>query len=157
MSKEIMDEKKQLGTMVEKAHREETKAYNEMYSDEQKATKQREQLETCLDYREECLSGLKSAKTSGLSIVQIRECQLLVKYLDTVVETRQYQSDICDENHEKSKKIWTRKNEHYLKLKEELKNFNSTMDKKSDDILYDSPEKDVVDDQKVKTYKTYYD
>ncbi|PCI06818.1 MAG: hypothetical protein COB77_05935 [Gammaproteobacteria bacterium] len=150
-----MEEKKQLSIMAEKAHREETKAYNEMYSDEQKANKQREQLETCLDYREECLSGLKSAKSSGLSIVQIRECQLLVKYLDTVVETRQYQSDICDENYDKSKKIWNRRNEHYEKLKDEMKNLDTVKD--ADVMVDDSQETDNSKPSSVKTYKTYYD
>lgn len=130
-----MEERKKISTLVEKAHREESKASDKMYSDEQKAIIQREQLDTCLDYRDECLHGLKSAKSSGLSVVQVRECQLLVQYLDTVVETRQYQSDICDENHEKSKKIWTKKNEHYIKLKEQLKEFDSN----DSDEMYGEP------------------
>ena len=121
----MMDETKKLEKLVYKAHQEEIKAGNEMNSDELKVTVQREQLDTCLDYRDECLSGLKSAKTSGLSIVQLRECQLLVKHLDTVAEDLQYKADLCEEKHEKTKKIWEKKRDHFNKLTEQLKSMTN--------------------------------
>jgi len=111
---------KETRSLVEKAHREEVKAFNEMVSDEEKAKEQQSQLDTCITYRDECLDGLKMAKSSGLSVVQMRECQLLMKYLDYVVETRQYKADISNESYEKLKLVWTKKNEHYEQLKETL-------------------------------------
>ena len=115
-----MSEIKEIKALVEKANREESKAFNEMTSEEVKAKEQKEQLDACSTYREECLEGLKSAKTSGLSIVQIRECQVLMQHLDSVLETRQYKADISQETYEKLKKVWTKKNEHYAELKETL-------------------------------------
>jgi len=115
-----MSDLKETRNLVEKAHRDEVKAFNEMVSDEEKAKEQQSQLDTCITYRDECLGGLKTAKTSGLSVVQVRECQLLMQYLDSVVETRQYKADISNESYEKLKAVWTKKNEHYEQLKEKL-------------------------------------
>jgi len=115
-----MSDLKETRSLVDKAHRDEVKAYNQMVSDEEKAKEQQAQLETCVTYRDECLDGLKTAKSSGLSVVQVRECQLLMQYLDSVVETRQYKADISSENYEKLKAVWTKKSEHYEQLKETL-------------------------------------
>ncbi len=115
-----MSDNKHMNLLIEKSHREVIRANDEMYYNEQKAKVQREQLETCLDYRDECLNGLKTAKNSGLSVVQVRECQLLVQYLDTVVETRQYKADICEERFEKSKRVWKKKQQHHSDLSETL-------------------------------------
>ena len=115
-----MSDIKEIKVLVEKAQREESKAFNEMTSDEVKAKEQKTQLDKCSTYREECLEGLKSAKTSGLSIVQIRECQVLMQHLDSVMETRQYKADISQESYEKLKKVWAKRSEHYEQLKETL-------------------------------------
>jgi flagellar biosynthesis chaperone FliJ len=115
-----MSDIKEIKTLVDKAKRDESKAFNEMTSDEVKAGEQKSQLEACQTYREECLEGLKSAKTSGLSIVQIRECQVLMQHLDSVLETRQYKADISQESYEKLKKVWVKKNDHYEQLRETL-------------------------------------
>jgi len=115
-----MSDLKETRSLVEKAQRHEVKAFNEMVSDEEKAKEQQSQLDTCLTYRDECLNGLKTAKSSGLSVVQVRECQLLMQYLDSVVETRQYKADISSESYEKLKVVWTKKNEHFEQLKETL-------------------------------------
>ncbi len=112
-----MSDLKETRSLVEKAHREEVKAFNKMVSDEEKAKEQQSQLDTCITYRDECLDGLKTAKSSGLSVVQVRECQLLMQYLDSVVETRQYKADISSESYEKLKVVWTQKSEHYEQLK----------------------------------------
>jgi len=144
-----MGDIKQTRSLVDKAQREERKASNEMYNCEQQALDQQTQLDTCLNYRDECLNGLKTAKQSGLSVVQVRECQLLVQYLDSVVETRQYKADISQENHEKSKEVWQKKNDHYTNLKEELK--------KMEELNLQQKELEINDGKIVdsKTYKTY--
>jgi len=144
-----MGDIKQTRSLVDKAQREERKASNEMYNCEQQALDQQTQLDTCLNYRDECLNGLKTAKQSGLSVVQVRECQLLVQYLDSVVETRQYKAVISQENHEKSKEVWQKKNDHYTSLKEELK--------KMEELNLQQKELEINDGKIVdsKTYKTY--
>jgi len=116
----MMSDLKETRSLTAKAHRQEVKAFNEMVSDEEKAKEQQSQLDTCIAYRDECLNGLKTAKSSGLSVVQVRECQLLMQYLDSVVETRQYKADISNETYEKLKGVWTKKNEHYQQLKDAL-------------------------------------
>ena len=121
-----MGDIKEIRSLVDKAHREEIKASNEMHSDEHKAMRQKEQLDTCLNYRNECLNGLKTAQTSGLSVAQIRECKLLVEYLDSVVETKQYQADISAENYEESKIVWQKKHEHFINLKESLQQLKAS-------------------------------
>ncbi len=115
-----MSDLKETRSLVDKAKREEVKAFNEMVSDEEKAKEQQSQLDTCITYRDECLDGLKSAKSSGLSVVQVRECQLLMQYLDSVVETRQYKADISSESYDKLKSVWKKKNDHFEQLKATL-------------------------------------
>lgn len=106
--------------LMNQAKCDERRASNDMYNHEHRANHEQSQLETCLMYREECLNGLQTAKESGLSIVQIRECQLLVQYLDSVVETRQYKADISQENYEEVKTIWQEKHDSLIKLKQAL-------------------------------------
>ena len=115
-----MDDINQIRSFVNQAKREERKASNDMYNHEHRANHEQSQLETCLNYRAECLNGLKTAKDSGLSVVQIRECQLLVKYLDSVVETRQYKADISQEDYEKAEVAWQEKQESLENLKQAL-------------------------------------
>lgn len=131
-------QKKNIYLLLTKVRQEEIRASNEMYSDELKVIQQKDQLDTCLNYREESLNGLKSAKSSGLSIVQIRECQLLVQYLDTVVETWQYKTDICEERYEKSKSLWQSKNTSYLDMKKTVKNL---ADEGADEETYEKVHK----------------
>jgi len=144
-----MGDIKQTRSLVDKAQREERKASNEMYNCEQQALDQQTQLDTCLNYRDECLNGLKTAKQSGLSVVQVRECQLLVQYLDSVVETRQYKADISQENHEKSKQVWQKKKDHFKSLKKELIKMEELNLQKKELEINDGK---IVDS---KTYRTY--
>jgi flagellar biosynthesis chaperone FliJ len=116
-----MDDINQMRRLVNQAKREECRASNDMYIHENQANHEQSQLETCLTYKEECLNGLKTAKDSGLSIVQIRECQLLVQYIDSVVETRQYKADISQENYEEAKAVWQEKQDSLENLKQALK------------------------------------
>ncbi len=133
-------------TLVRQAKREETRASNDMYSSEHQAKRQQSQLEECLNYKEGSLNGLKSAKDSGLSPMQIRECKLLLEYLDSVLETRQYKADISQENYENAKMLWLEKQEHYQRLKQALQQ------------LEEENSERMIDDIKPthnKTYRTY--
>ena len=131
-----MDDINQLRSRVALAKREERRASNDMYNLEHRANHEQSQLDTCLTYKEECLNGLKTAKDSGLSIVQIRECQLLVQYIDSVVETRQYKADISQENHQKAEAVWQEKQESLENLKQALHKLeveNNDQDEQIDD------------------------
>ena len=130
-----MDDINQMRRLVKQAKREECRASNDMYLHENQANHEQSQLETCLTYKEECLNGLKTAKHSGLSIVQIRECQLLVEYIDSVVETRQYKADISQENYEDAKVVWQEKQDSLENLKQALKKLQAECgDQMLDDI-----------------------
>ncbi|MFV9614528.1 MAG: flagellar export protein FliJ [Gammaproteobacteria bacterium] len=123
-----MDDINQMRKLVNQAKREECRASNDMYSHENQANHEQSQLETCLTYKEECLNGLKTAKDSGLSVVQIRECQLLVQYIDSVVETRQYKADISQENYQQAKAVWQKKQGSLESLKQALKKLEAEYD-----------------------------
>ncbi len=101
-----------------------------------------------LTYKEECLNGLKTAKDSGLSVVQIRECQLLVQYLDSVVETRQYKADISQENYENAEAEWQEKQGSLENLKQELHKLEAD----------NNDQDELIDDNRLthkKSYKVY--
>lgn len=143
-----MDDIYQKRALVKLAKREECKASNEMYNYEHRARHEQSQLETCLTYKEKCLNGLKTAKDSGLSIVQIRECELLVQYLDSVVETRQYKADISQENYEEAEALWQEKHDSLENLKQELQNIETD----------NNDQDELIDDNRLvhnKTYKVY--
>lgn len=143
-----MDDINQIHSRVALAKREERRASNDMHNHKQRANHEQSQLETCLTYQEECLSGLKIAKDSGLSVVQIRECQLLVQYLDSVVETRQYKADISQENYNKAEAEWQEKHDSMENLKQEL----HKLEEENND------QDEVIDDNSLthkKSYKVY--
>ena len=143
-----MDDINQIRNRVVLAKREERRASNDMYNHKHRANHEQLQLETCVTYKEECLNGLKTAKDSGLSVVQIRECQLLVQYLDSVVETRQYKADISQENYEKAEAEWQEKNDSLENLKQELHKLEAD----------NNDQNELIDDNRLshnKTYKVY--
>ena len=143
-----MDDINQIRSRVALAKREERRASNDMSNHKHRANHEQSQLETCLTYKEECLNGLKSAKDSGLSVVQIRECQLLVKYLDSVVETRQYKADISQENYEKAEAVWQEKHDSLGTLQQELHKLEAD----------NNDQDELIDDNRLthkKTYKVY--
>ncbi len=145
-----MSELDQTRSLADKAHREERVACDEMANSEKKAVENQTQLETLLCYRKECHDGLKTAKESGLSVVQVRECQLLIQYLDTVVETRQYKADISQEKYDESRVIWKKKREYYMQIKEKLELLEATEAVARQETLIDS-----TDDLSSKDYRTY--
>ena len=143
-----MDDKNQIRARVNLAKREERKASNDMYNHEHRAKHEQSQLETCLTYKEECLNGLKTAKDSGLSVVQIRECQLLVQYIDSVVETRQYKADISQENYQEAEALWQEKHDSLENLKQQMQKLEAENN---------APD-ELIDDNRLahnKTYKLY--
>lgn len=96
---------------LSRARREERKAESDMSLKQSQADEQKEQLETLLDYRDECVEGLRTAKQSGLTIVQIREYQLLMQHLSVVVEEQQGKVDISQVNYDESKAVWQGKHD----------------------------------------------
>ena len=143
-----MDDINQIRNRVALAKREERRASNDMYNHKHRANHEQSQLETCLTYKEECLNGLKTAKDSGLSVVQIRECQLLVQYLDSVVETRQYKADISQENYENAEAEWQEKQDSLENLKQELHKLEAD----------NNDQDELIDDNRLthkKSYKVY--
>lgn len=94
---------------LSRARREERKAESDMNLRQSQADEQKDHLEVLLDYRDECVEGLRTAKQSGLTIVQIREYQLLMQHLSVVVEEQQDKVDISQVNYDKSKAVWQSK------------------------------------------------
>ncbi len=103
------------------ARRQESKAYNELEYRSQQAKEQKSQLDTLLQYREECMEGLSTAKETGLTPVHVHEYQLLMTHINSVVETIEYKVNASQDNYEKAKEVWQNKNEHFVKVKESIK------------------------------------
>jgi len=103
------------------ARRQESKAYNNLEFRLQQAKEQKLQLDSLLEYRAECLDGLTSAKETGLTPVHMREYQLLMKHINSVVEVIEYKVNASQDNLDKAKEVWQKKNEHFSKVKESIK------------------------------------
>ena len=115
-----MDDIKVTQTYIDEVKHEEIKAYNIMVRDEDTAKTQQKHLDICLKYRDEHIADLKNTKASGLSVVHVRECRLLVQHLDSVMEVKQYKVDISLEKKRQSEKVWRKIKENYENLKKEL-------------------------------------
>lgn len=149
-----MSELSETRRLVEQAQYEERKANDEMNNNKLRAEDLQQQLDTLLVYRDECHSGLKTAKESRLSVVQVRECQLLIQYLDTVVETRQYKADIGHEKYDESKLVWKKKHEHLLKIKEKLELLEAAEEvMRQDEVINDAG---GMADKDYRTYPSKY-
>ena len=123
------------------ARRQESKAYNEMSYLSQQAKAQKSQLDSLLDYRNECLEGLANARETGLTAVHVREYQLLMKHINSVVEVIEHKVNISQDNMDKAQQTWQQKNEQFIKVKEAVKKETPRLD----DIIYEDdeePEKD---------------
>ncbi len=103
-------------TSLDKAKRDERSASSEMRRRDAQAEEQKKQLETLFNHRDECVEGLKKAKESWLTIVQMREYQLLLQHLSTVVEEQQTKVDISQNNYEQARSVWKLKHERCEKL-----------------------------------------
>jgi len=107
-------------TVLDMARREESKAYNELEFRSQQAREQKLQLDSLLDYRNECMEGLSSARDTGLTPVHVREYQLLMKHINSIVEVSEYKVTASQDNLDKAQDVWQRKNQHFEKVKEAI-------------------------------------
>lgn len=107
---------RELKADYDKAKRAEQRAQAEMSRCEQLSDNQQSQLDDLLSHRVECVEGLRTAKESGLNIIQIREYQLLLKHLDGVVKEQQDKVDICQVRYEQSRDEWLVKSERLKRL-----------------------------------------
>jgi len=103
------------------ARRQESKAYNELEYRSQQAKEQKSQLDSILEYRQQCMQGLTNARETGLTPVHVREYQLLMTHIDSVVETIEYKVNASQSNLNKAQDVWQKKNEHFVKVKESIK------------------------------------
>ena len=127
------------------ARRQESKAYNELEYRTQQAKEQQSQLDSILEYREECLEGLANARETGLTPVHVREYQLLMTHIDSVVETIEYKVNASQNNLNKAQEVWQKKNEHFVKVKDAVKNNTKAP------VTSDAPQ----DDSAINTKKYY--
>ena len=115
-----MDDIVHMRKRMERALREARNAENELGFRETQMDQQKKHLETLLDYRDECVGGLKSAKESGLTIVQMREYQLLLQHLSSVVEEQQYKVDLSQKNYEQVKEVYQEKSEKLEEIRQTM-------------------------------------
>jgi len=100
---------------------QESKAHNDLAYCKNQAVDQEHQLEELLKHKEECVDGLKMAKQTGLTPLHIRELQLLVKHITSVLETLSYKVEASQKNLEMAEEVWHEKNEYFETVKEENK------------------------------------
>ncbi len=115
-----MDDIVHMRKRLERALREARNAENELGFRETQMEQQKKHLETLLDYRDECVGGLKSAKESGLTIVQMREYQLLLQHLSAVVEEQQYKVDLSQKNYEQVREVYEEKSQQLEKMRKTM-------------------------------------
>ncbi len=132
-----MDEERLLKARLEKALREARNAENERHFRDQQMAQQQRHLDSLMNHRQECVNGLKSAKKSGLSIVQTREYQLLMQHLRDVVEEQQYKVEVSQLNFEQADKVWREKQQNLEQLQQAMQN------------LIESKQESLIEDGKV--------
>lgn len=110
------------------ARRQESKAYNDLEYRSQQANEQKSQLDSLLEYRDECMEGLSNAREAGLMPIHVREYQLLMTHIDSIVETVEYKVNASQENLDKAQEVWHKKNAHFIKVKESIKKNEETSD-----------------------------
>ena len=115
-----MDDIVHMRKRLERALREARNAENELGFRETQMQQQKKHLDTLLDYRDECVGGLKSAKESGLTIVQMREYQLLLQHLSAVVEEQQYKVDLSQKNYEQVREVYEEKSQQLEKMRKTM-------------------------------------
>ena len=124
------------------ARRDEKRAQGDMIRCEQQAERQLRHLEALLTHRDECVNGLKNAEQSGLSIVQMREYQLLLEHINSVVQEQQEKLDVSQINFEVSREIWQRKQERTMRLNDMLESVRDAdeSEKSGDRLIGESPD-----------------
>ena len=112
-----MDNKNELSDELKKARRKENQAHNDLDYYKRQAEQQKEQLDEQLNHKDECIARLISAKESGLSPILIREQQVLLAHISSVVETVSYKVDLSQENLAKAEDAWNKENDRYETMK----------------------------------------
>ena len=118
------------------ARRQESKAYNELEFRSQQAKEQKSQLDALLEYKNECLDGLANARESGLTPAHVREYQLLMKHINSIVEVVEYKVNASQDNLDKAQEVWQQKNKYFEQVKEASKKKTPRLD----DIIYEDEE-----------------
>lgn len=131
------------------ARRQESKAYNELEFRSQQAKQQKSQLDALLEYKNECLEGLANARENGLTPAHVREYQLLMKHINSIVEVTEYKVTASQDNLDKAQQVWQQKNEYFERVKETAKKDKPRLD----DIIYDDEEES---EQSAIIVKKYY-
>ena len=130
------------------ARRQESKAYNELEFRSHQAKEQKSQLDALLEYKNECLEGLANARESGLTPAHVREYQLLMKHINSIVEVVEYKVNASQDNLDKAQEVWQQKNKHFEQVKEASKKETPRLD----DIIYEdkeeTPKKSAIIDKK---------
>lgn len=116
-----MSNLKATGSVFERARRQENKAHNDLDHCERQAKRQKSQLDDLFKHKDECVSGLKTAKETGMTPVHIRELQLLMAHVNSVIETISFKVDATQAEYEKAKGNWEKKSDELKVIKEEIK------------------------------------
>lgn len=93
----------------------ERNAKNDLGYSEKRVDEQREQLDTLLNYRKECASGLRSA-SHDLSYAQMRDYELLLEHLDDAVADQQYRLRTSQSEFEQCNSRWQQAHDQNLKI-----------------------------------------
>ncbi len=126
------------------ARRQESKAYNEREFCSHQAKEQQSQLDSILEYRNECMEGLSNARETGLSPAQVREYQLLMKHINSTVEVIEYKVTATQDNLDKADQVWQKKNEHFVVVKESVKQQSIAEDEEPEETPKESPKETAI-------------
>lgn len=127
-----MDNKNELSDELKKSRSKENQAHNDLDYYERQAKQQKEQLDEQLKHRDECITKLIAAKESGLSPILIREQQVLLAHISSVVETASYKVELSEENLAKAEDTWNKANDCYEMMKNasgKISNDKNSIDK----------------------------
>jgi len=108
-------------TNLDIARRQESKAFNELEFRTQQAKEQKLQLNSLLEYQNECREGLANALEMGLAPVHMREYQLLMKHINSVVQDIEYKVTASQDNLDIANEVWQEKNEKFTEVKQLIK------------------------------------
>ncbi len=61
------------------------KEKNDLDATQCQSIEQKSQLDSLLEYKDECINGLANARETELTPVHVREYQLLMKHIDSIV------------------------------------------------------------------------
>ena len=113
-----------LNDELKKARRKENQAHSDLDYYERQAEQQKNLLEEQQKHKDECIVRLIAAKENGLSPLLIRELQVLLAHIRSVVETASYKVDISQENFAKAEDTWNKEQDRYVMMKNSSEKLN---------------------------------